>query len=472
MRGVRSTLVLLVAFLAIGGYAWFVERERPPTSEADASEPAFGDLEADTITALTVSADNGDVTELSRAGVGENEWTVTSPIDAPADDNAASAIANGVASLEIRRVVQETVTDLSPFGLAPPAFSVTFAASGEPPRTVAVGDETPTGGERYATIGDGRLLLIPGFLDSTLNLNTFDLRDRSVLEFPGPDTTSLTIEHTGAPADGQVEGSLRFMKADGDWRIAEPLDVRADFGPVEALVGRVGSAEMLTIVEETAETDALAEYGLETPRATVAIAVAGETHTLLIGDETPEMTVWARDASRPLVFTVDAAMVDELLRGPETYRQTDLFDFRPFNATELVIERDGRTLRFEKDIPPDGDDSADAPLVSTANDVWRRVEPSPAEVGRAEMDALLRGLSNLSADGFTATRDGLGLDAPTLRVTATFGDGEIEVALIHRTNDAAHGAHGDEPGAAVLDGAAVDTALEALDALDPNAPAE
>ena len=184
------------------------------------------------------------------------------------------------------------------------------------------------------------------------------------------------------------------------------------------------------------------------------------------------MTVWARDASRPLVFTVDAAMVDELLRGDETYRQTDLFDFRPFNVTELVIEREGRTIRFEKEVPPDADDDADAPLVSTDDDVWRRVEPSPEEIERSRMDALLRGLSNLSAAGFAASRDGIGLDNPTLRVTATFGDGEAETALISRTDDAAHGAHGDEPGVAILDVAAVDTALEALDALDPNVPSE
>ena len=291
MRGLRSTLVLLVTFLVIGGYAWFVERERPPASEADAPEQAFGGLETDHVTALTVTAGNGDVTEVSRASEGANDWTMTSPVGAPADNNAATGIASTLANLEIRRVVQENVTDLSPFGLAPPAFSVTFTAAGGEPRTVMVGDETPTGGERYATIGDGRLLLIQDALETMLNRETFDLRDRSVLEFTGPDTTSLTVEHAAPPADGQVEGTLRFEKAEGDWRIAAPLDVRADFGPVEALVGRVGSAEMLSIVEEAAEGEALAEYGLETPRATVAIGVARETHTLLIGDETPEMTV-------------------------------------------------------------------------------------------------------------------------------------------------------------------------------------
>ena len=300
MRGLRSTLALLVAFLVIGGYAWFIERERPPASEADAPDPAFADLEADAITTLTVTADTGDVTELGRPEAGADEWTVTAPVDAPADDNAARAIASSLADLEIRRIVMESAADLSPFGLAPSMFTVTFAAAEADPVTVAVGDETPTGGERYAMVGDdGRVVLIPSYVESTLNRSTFDLRDRSILEFTSPDVTRLAIDHAGPPADGQLEGALRFAKADGDWRIVDPLDVRADFGLVEAMVGRVGSGEMIAIVEEAAEAEALEPFGLGAPRATVTIEAAGETHTVLVGDENPEMTVWARDASRP-----------------------------------------------------------------------------------------------------------------------------------------------------------------------------
>ena len=35
MRGARSTLVLFVAFVALGSYAYFVESERPTREEAD-----------------------------------------------------------------------------------------------------------------------------------------------------------------------------------------------------------------------------------------------------------------------------------------------------------------------------------------------------------------------------------------------------------------------------------------------------
>ena len=460
MRRLRSTLVLLVLFVLIGGYAWFVERERPPASEADANEQAF-DVAAGRITDLTVDAANGDVTVLTRT---ENEidWMVTAPVETEADDNAATAIATTLAALEIRRVVEEQAADLEPFGLAEPAVSVTFATPDGEPVTLSVGDETPVGGARYAAIGS-RLILVADFVESTLNRSTFELRDRSILEFTGPDIASFTVE--------QGDDTLRFTKADSEWRVVEPLEARADFGLVEAMVGRLGSGEMVAIESESAADDALGPFGLDIPRLTATVEVDGESHTLLVGNENADTTVYARDAARDLVFTIDAALVDDLARDADTYRQKDLFDFRPFNATTLTVVRDGRTVRFAKGPAAEDEDAdeTDAP----GEEVWRRLEPEPTDVERTEMDALLRALSNLRADSFVESRDGTGLDAPLATITATFGDdGDEEQVLIGRAGDATYGQHGDEPGAAVLDTEAVDDALEALDALDPTAATE
>lgn len=443
----RSTLVLLVLFLAIGGYAWFVERARP-AEDADAEDLAF-DVAAGRITDLTVHAANGDVTVLTRTA-DEIDWMVTAPVASEADDNAATAIATTLAALDVRRVVEEEASDLAAFGLDEPPVSVTFATPDGEPLTLSVGDESPTGGEHYAAIGN-RVILVAGFVESTLNRTSFELRDRSVLEFTGPDIASLVVEQGG--------DTLRMVKGDGAWRLVEPIDARADFGLVEAMVGRLGSGEMLAIESEAAGEDALAAYGLDAPRLAATVDVDGERHTLLVGDEQPEATVYyARDAARDLVFTLDAALVDDLARGAETYRENDLFDFRPFNASTLAIERGGRTMRFEKD-----DESGE----------WRRTEPEPADIDRAEMDAALRALTELQAESFVESRQGTGLDAPLLTVTATFGDaGNEDRALIGRAGGATYGRYGDEPGAAVLDTAEVDRALRALDAIDPDAPGD
>lgn len=448
MRGMRSTLVLLVLFLLLGGYAYFIESERPPASEADADEPVF-DVEADAIVELEITAENGDVTRLERAA-GSRSWAMRAPVEVAADDNRATAIAGALESLDVQRVVVAEPPDLGPYGLAEPVVDVAFRTDGDSAvRRLLVGGTTPAGDNRYAlTDGSTRVFLIEGFRESTFNRTTFDLRDRSILEFEGPDADGLVV--SGAA------GTLRFRKADNAWRMIEPWEARADFGVVEGLVGRLGSTEMRSIeIDAAADGADLEPFGLVEALVTATIRMGSASAELHVGAEAPDGTVFARDASRGLVFTIESALATDLQRGAEAYRQRDLFAFRPFNARRLSIARDGVTTVLEK---AEGDDG----------DAWRRIEPEPADVDRAAVDDLLTKLSGLRAESFTDTRAETGLDAPLATVVVAYGDAdEEERILIGRAGGGSFGAHGDEPGAGVLDTSAVDEALEALDALGP-----
>ena len=159
-----------------------------------------------------------------------------------------------------------------------------------------------------------------------------------------------------------------------------------------------------------------------------------------------------------LVFTIDGALASDLERDADAYRQKDLFSFRPFNATRVSVSRDDVTTVLEKTAGDDGD-------------AWRREQPEPADVDRSAADDLLAKLSALRAESFTDTRAGTGLDAPLATIVVEYGEETEERILIGRAGDDPDGAHGDEPGAAVLDSAAVDEALEALDGIGPSSPA-
>ena len=239
--------------------------------------------------------------------------------------------------------------------------------------------------------------------------------------------------------------------------MVEPWDVRADFGVVEGLIGRLGSSEMRSIEVDSDEADGadLDPFGLGDPRVTASLELGSASAVLHVGVETEDAAVFARDASRDLVFTIDGALATDLERAAGAYRQKDLFSFRPFNADRLSVVRDDVTTVLEKTGGDDGD-------------AWRRLEPEPADVDRVAVDDLLTKLSGLRAASFTDTRDATGLDAPLATVVVAYGEpAEEERVLIGRAGDAAYGAHGDEPGAGVLDDSAVDAALEALDAIGP-----
>jgi len=466
MHGTRSTPVLLVVFLALGAYVYFVELERPPASETPPNEQLF-EWEADAITGLTIDS-GGETTVLSRTADGDG-WQVTAPVSAAADETQISSITSALESLEVPRVISDAAPDLAPFGLVSPEVEVGISVSGDSQGgRLLIGDATPTGGERYAKLADSdRVFLVASYLNTTLGRSTFDLRDKTILSFENSDVEQFEIDS---------DRSMRFTKDQNEWRMVEPWSVRADFSTVEGTVGRLGSGQMRSIAtegpdESEPEEDPLAMYGLTEPRLSATVRLGSASATLLVGNATADGTYYAKDSSRPVIFTVDSTLVDDLGRDSGEYRTKGLFDFRPFNAARVEIERTDETIVFEKS-DGDSDDGEES---------WTRVGSGSAAIDRSKMDDFLSALSGLSADSFVESRndEDLGADNVLATIRVQFGttsqDGdetEEEQVTLWRTEDATYGVHGDEPGAAIVETQSVDGALDALEALEAEAQDE
>ena len=306
MRGLRSTLVLLVVAIGLGAYIYFVERHRDPASTPAPNEKLFT-FDADDLTELQVRAEDGTVTELRQD---DGAWRVVAPVETAADDVAATSVAASLATLEINRVLEEGPVDLEPFGLDAPALDVSFAAAGDSQRLL-VGDATPTGADRYAKLdGSDRVFLIAGYHSTSFNKTAFDSA--------GQDRPRLRSGRA-RPAEIASGGeTIEFSKDGDDWRLAAPLAAAADFGAVEGLIGSLGGGQMRAVESETA--DALEPFGLDAPAHTISLHAGSATATLHVGAETPDGTYYARDAARPLVFTVDASLVTSLERDASEYR--------------------------------------------------------------------------------------------------------------------------------------------------------
>ena len=191
MRGLRSTLVLLVITISMGAYIYFVERHRTPSSAPEPNEQLF-DFEANDLSSLRVTSEDGGVTTLERT---DEMWRIATPVDTAADEATASSIASTLASLEVRRVVEESPINLEPFGLDEPTLDLGFSLNKtDTTQHLLVGEATPTGADRYAKLSDtDRVFLIASYLNSTFNKTTFDLRDKTILRFEQEDLDRLDI---------------------------------------------------------------------------------------------------------------------------------------------------------------------------------------------------------------------------------------------------------------------------------------
>lgn len=438
MRGLRSFLGLLAILIALGAYLYFVESKRTPGSETEKKDKVFS-VEADAIDEITIKAESGDTTTLRKSG---SDWQIVAPTTAPADGAEVSGLTTNLASLEQERIIDENPSDVKEFGLAEPRVEVTFKSGGQEQK-LFIGSKTPTGGDVYArTAASPRVFLIASYLDSTFNRSTFDLRDKRALKFERDAADSMEVE--------TANGTLKFGKVDGDWQLTDPATKRSDQAAIEGLLARINGLQMKSV--ETANPEQLSKYGLEKPAASVTIGTGSARATLLIGTQSEEGSVYAKDASRPDVFTIEAGLLDDLKRGAGEYRQKDLFDARAFNTTRVEIARGGQTTTYEKSTIKGQDGKEEQK--------WTRIAPPAGEVEGAKVDTLLSTITGLRADSFVP-KSPAGAQTE-LTIALTFDGGKTERVTFLKSGSEAYAVRNDAEGAGKLLPSAIDDILKAL----------
>ena len=445
MRGIRSTLVLLIIALGLGAYIYFVESERSPAGTPGPLEAVF-DFASDDIVSLSVTTGNGDHTVINK---NDNRWQLVEPFTGNVDVTKVVSLSSSLASLEIQRLVAEPEDnpDLVLFGLDTPRIAIGVETISDSNFQLLIGEHTPTGSDLYATVADSnRIFLISGFLDTTFNQTTFDLRNKSILDITRDQIDSLEVTD---PTE-----TIRLQKDENQWSLVSPIGARADPGVTDGVVSRLTTGQMVSV--EVENTDNLEPYGLERPRLSITVGLGDSAATLLIGATTATGDAYARDASRGLIFTVDGSLVTELEQGVDEYRRRDLFEFRPFNASALELGHLGERWTFERtETTAEGESEA-----------WRRTSPDIGEVTTSAMDDLLAKLSNLRAESFVSSRDDTGLDAPIATIEVTFNGQndqlERERVTFGQAGDAVFAIGGGEPGAALLNTRSWADALAAL----------
>jgi len=444
MRGLRSTVALLVVLIGLGAYIYYVGSK--PAEDATKQEKMFAGLEADKIDEIKLKAEKGDVTTLKKEN---GAWHIVAPVDAPAAESDASGVANVLGQMQIVRVIDENPTDLKDYGLDTPRIEVEFKGDGgKASGRLAIGGKTSTGGDLYVKRNDEkRVLLVAQYDETALNKSTFDLRDKSVVKFD-----RSKVDGVDVTADGRT---LEFAKAGTDWKMTRPIAARADFSAVEALVGQVETAQMKSIVGPAPSPAEMKKYGLDKPTVTVNLHLGSARATLQIGGKADDGTVYARDASKPDIVTVDNAIANDLKKTTDDYRRKDMFEFRAFNATHVELSRNGQTVVFER-VKGEGDAPAK----------WHRVSPNPGDPDTAKVDSLLAGLADIRATSFVPTTAKTGLDTPVMTVVAKFEDGKKEERVVFGRNGSdTFAARADDPGAAKIDSEKFDEAVKALDEL-------
>jgi hypothetical protein len=437
MRGLWSTLALVVVLAGLGAYIYFVDSKRPAASSRIDGEPArekFFTVETDKINEVKLTY-QGQTTLLRKSDGG---WKIVEPVQVDADPPEAISLAQAIANLESVRPVVDNPSDVTQFGLAEPPIVVEFKAEGGVSGSFKLGNKNPTQTEIYAMKGgDNKVVLVSSYQESSFNKEPFALRDKKILKFDRDKADALTFTK-GAD-------TIELTRADSEWKVARPIPGRGDYSAIEGFLTRLSSANISKLIEENAAD--LAKYGLDKPAMTVSVGSGSAKATLVVGKTENDQT-YAKDASRPMVF-----------KGLDEYRKKELFEFRPFTLAKIraVLDAPGGPKTFELEKVPaakPGD-----------TETWKvsRVDGSSHTADTAAMDDLLNKLVAIRADSFVTGTTRTGLDKPALVVSVSYDEGKFERVRFGVVGDNAYGRRDGEELVAKIDTSSMKSAMQAFD---------
>jgi hypothetical protein len=456
MRGLTSTLILVVVLAGLGAYIYFVDSKRPAASadgSSETKEKVFT-VEADKINELRITY-QGESSLLQKSDAG---WKMVEPAQIEADPPEAIGIATALSNVDIVRVVDENATNLEQFGLSNPQITVAFKADGGAAGTLKLGNKNATQSELYAVTDDGkRVFLVSSFQETSFNKKPFDLRDKKILKFDREKADSLVL--------AKGADTLELSRSGSEWKVEKPVPSRSDYSAIEGFLTRLSSSNMSKLLEENPKD--LGQYGLDKPSMTVTIGAGSAKTVLQVGKTEGEQT-YAKDASRSMVFTVDTTLQGDLNKSFDDYRKKELFEFRPFSLAKLraILDAPGgpKTYEFEK-VPP---------AKPADSETWKvtRVGGASHTADQTAMDDLLNKLLAIKAESFVDAGAKTGLDKPALVVSASYDEGKFERVRFGQVGETAFGLRDGEAGVAKIDTSSMRNALQAFDlAVTPKEPA-
>jgi hypothetical protein len=211
---------------------------------------------------------------------------------------------------------------------------------------------------------------------------------------------------------------------------------------------------------ETSDPKAdMKKYGLDKPQATVTIGAGSTQAKMVFGSKKDDTNLYARDLSRPIVFTVEPSILEDLKKKPEDLRRKEIFEFRAFSALAVTATVGGKQLTFEKQkgAPPKEPNAAPAP------DVWKQTKPEAKDVDQTKLTDVLTTMSNLRAEKFVDVQPSNGEE---LVLSVKFGDdpasAKTDEVRFRKVGTVVHAMLAGEGGAAVVSTTEYDRALALL----------
>jgi len=403
----KTTLILFVVLIAVGVFYWLwgirgQEQREIRQEMAGRILP----MEQESVNQVALIQDGDTTAVYQREG---DQWIITSPVRTGADQNAVESNLSAFLEAEKNRTIATELTDLRPYGLDRPNIEVHITYNDTARKVLLVGNENPTGSNVYTKLMESDSIYTSGTNLATEGERTlYDLRDKSILDFEQNAISRVVVSR-------QNGNDIVMNKVGPNWRMQVP-QVAVQSSQVTGMLRSLTNGEAQEFFAEV--PDNLDEYGLNTPQYTVSLFSndTSRVAALQIGEPSEEATspdYFARDLSRPQIFSVGNSVVQNLQKTPFEFQEKTLFEVSASQVTDVEITWQDTSYRLTK--------------LDTS---WNLIRPVSRTAETDIADEIARSIANLRVDSlgsYQQTEPSLyGLDTPWMEASFRISGSEYD----------------------------------------------
>ncbi len=276
--------------------------------KVETATPLFPNFDKEQVAKIEIIAIDGTTTLSKQNG----NWIVTSMDNYPADSEGIAELLTKVGEFKNTQRVSNNPEKQAEFEVD--STGVEAKLMDENDKLLAhlfVGKTTPGFLSSYVRPADSNdVYVAQGYLQSVFNKGTRTWKDRTIFDFNKGNVTELNI----SSPEETVE--LR-LDANGIWQMLKPETAAANTTEVDTLLTTFSGLNTDDFAEAT---DALSDYGLDTPQSVISAALNdGTTATLYIGKE-EEGKLYAKRDDKETVFRLFKSNVDRLIKKSDTLK--------------------------------------------------------------------------------------------------------------------------------------------------------
>ncbi|MDR0943273.1 MAG: DUF4340 domain-containing protein [Ruminococcus sp.] len=308
---VKGILAGLIVLVILGVAAAVVLINRPEDSgdatvTTAATEPLTSrliyDIDPAKILSIFITNETGSY-DISRYSVdGRDLWSIEEYASLPLDSNFIVGIMTNVSTFTAARVVTDTPSDISVYGLAEPRAEVITLFDGGEMKDMLIGNPSPTAGETYVkladddtvyTIADAKVAKLLVSKNEAIAKTVYTPKQAASEEDTTPYAriNKMTIDRSDLTYDIVIEYDRR--KDDPDrivsnqtlYQMTSPVTLDLDPDRAEPTIGTVFSLTASAVTAAFPDEATLAEYGFDEPFGSVKFDIVGGPFGMTFGNE-------------------------------------------------------------------------------------------------------------------------------------------------------------------------------------------